>query len=196
MGVLQTICLGWPWTSILPISDSQMARIIGMSHHTLPSIDSSHRNWVHLTSTFLFILGLFFTIYFLSNYFNYGLPGQGLVRLLKTIMTITLPPYCSSKKGEELQCSSDHSPGHWMGRLVHLSPVACGAGPSWPWSQERFEDCLVQGLTVPSFDSSMTKGTRNFVRRTLLHETLRAQLTWWWQPCSCYITPRIICYLI
>jgi hypothetical protein len=35
MGVLRTICLGWSWTSILPISASQVARIIGMSHWRL-----------------------------------------------------------------------------------------------------------------------------------------------------------------
>jgi hypothetical protein len=28
-GVLQTICLGWPWTAILPILASQVARITG-----------------------------------------------------------------------------------------------------------------------------------------------------------------------
>jgi hypothetical protein len=32
MGVLQTICLGWPWTKILLISASQVAKITGMSH--------------------------------------------------------------------------------------------------------------------------------------------------------------------
>jgi hypothetical protein len=31
-GVLGTICLGWPPTSLLPISASQVARITGMSH--------------------------------------------------------------------------------------------------------------------------------------------------------------------
>jgi hypothetical protein len=33
-GVSQTICLGWPQTSILPISASQVARITGRSLHT------------------------------------------------------------------------------------------------------------------------------------------------------------------
>jgi hypothetical protein len=32
---LRTICLGWPQTLILPISASQVARIIGMSHWCL-----------------------------------------------------------------------------------------------------------------------------------------------------------------
>jgi hypothetical protein len=32
MGVLQTICLDWPWTVILLISASQVARITGVSH--------------------------------------------------------------------------------------------------------------------------------------------------------------------
>jgi hypothetical protein len=29
---LWTICLGWPWTMILLMSASQVARIIGVSH--------------------------------------------------------------------------------------------------------------------------------------------------------------------
>jgi hypothetical protein len=32
IGVSQTIYLGWPWTVILPISASQVARTAGMSH--------------------------------------------------------------------------------------------------------------------------------------------------------------------
>jgi hypothetical protein len=32
--VLQTFCPGWLWTSILPISASQITRIISMSHYT------------------------------------------------------------------------------------------------------------------------------------------------------------------
>jgi cytochrome bd-type quinol oxidase subunit 1 len=32
MGVLQTICPGWPWTVILQISSSHIARITGMGH--------------------------------------------------------------------------------------------------------------------------------------------------------------------
>jgi hypothetical protein len=36
MGVfLQNICLEWPWIPILPISASQVAGIIGMSHWCL-----------------------------------------------------------------------------------------------------------------------------------------------------------------
>jgi hypothetical protein len=35
MRVSQTICLGWPWTAILPISASQIARITGVSHQGL-----------------------------------------------------------------------------------------------------------------------------------------------------------------
>jgi hypothetical protein len=31
-GFSQTICLGWPWTTILPISASQVIRITGMSY--------------------------------------------------------------------------------------------------------------------------------------------------------------------
>jgi hypothetical protein len=31
-GVSWTICLGWPWTVILPISASQVAKITGVSH--------------------------------------------------------------------------------------------------------------------------------------------------------------------
>jgi hypothetical protein len=34
-GVLQISCPGWPQTSILPISSSQIARIIGVSHQYL-----------------------------------------------------------------------------------------------------------------------------------------------------------------
>jgi hypothetical protein len=34
-GFSQTICPGWPGTSILPISSSQVARITGMSHQHL-----------------------------------------------------------------------------------------------------------------------------------------------------------------
>jgi hypothetical protein len=34
-GVLRTVCPGWPWTLILPISASQAARITGMSHQCL-----------------------------------------------------------------------------------------------------------------------------------------------------------------
>jgi hypothetical protein len=32
MGVSRAICLGWPWTMILPISVFQVARITGISH--------------------------------------------------------------------------------------------------------------------------------------------------------------------
>jgi hypothetical protein len=32
MGVSQTVCPGWPWTTILLVSASQVTRIIGMSH--------------------------------------------------------------------------------------------------------------------------------------------------------------------
>jgi hypothetical protein len=35
--VLWTICLGWPWTTILPISASWVARITGISHQGLAS---------------------------------------------------------------------------------------------------------------------------------------------------------------
>jgi hypothetical protein len=35
MGISQTICPGWHWTEILPISASQEARIIGVSHQWL-----------------------------------------------------------------------------------------------------------------------------------------------------------------
>jgi hypothetical protein len=35
-GVLGTFCLGWPWTTILPISTSLVARIIDLSHHAWP----------------------------------------------------------------------------------------------------------------------------------------------------------------
>jgi hypothetical protein len=34
MGVLQTFCLGWSQTMILPISDSQVSRIVGCKHLT------------------------------------------------------------------------------------------------------------------------------------------------------------------
>jgi hypothetical protein len=34
-GVLWTICLSWPWTMILPISASEVARITCMSHQCL-----------------------------------------------------------------------------------------------------------------------------------------------------------------
>jgi hypothetical protein len=30
--ILRTICLGWPWTSIFPISASQVARITSVHH--------------------------------------------------------------------------------------------------------------------------------------------------------------------
>jgi hypothetical protein len=33
--VSETICLGWLWTMILPISASWVARIIGVSHGSL-----------------------------------------------------------------------------------------------------------------------------------------------------------------
>jgi hypothetical protein len=33
-GVLQTVCLGWPQTEILPISTFQIARITCVSHHS------------------------------------------------------------------------------------------------------------------------------------------------------------------
>jgi hypothetical protein len=36
-GVLQMICLGWPWTTILS-SASQVIRIIGMSHNHLAHV--------------------------------------------------------------------------------------------------------------------------------------------------------------
>jgi hypothetical protein len=35
MGVSRTICPNWPQTAILPISNSQVARIIGVSHQHL-----------------------------------------------------------------------------------------------------------------------------------------------------------------
>jgi hypothetical protein len=35
-GVLQTICLHWLWTTILPISASQVSRITGVGHHAWP----------------------------------------------------------------------------------------------------------------------------------------------------------------
>jgi hypothetical protein len=35
MGVSQTICLGWPWTMILPISVIQVARITGSDLYIL-----------------------------------------------------------------------------------------------------------------------------------------------------------------
>jgi hypothetical protein len=37
-GVLPTICPGWPRTTFLPISASQVARIIGVSHQSLTSL--------------------------------------------------------------------------------------------------------------------------------------------------------------
>jgi hypothetical protein len=37
MGVLRTICLGWPPMVILPISASPIARITGVSHQCLAS---------------------------------------------------------------------------------------------------------------------------------------------------------------
>jgi hypothetical protein len=40
MGVPWTICPGWPWTVILPISTSQVARITGVSH--------CHSVWLHV----------------------------------------------------------------------------------------------------------------------------------------------------
>jgi hypothetical protein len=36
--VLWTFCLGWPWTAILPISSSQIARIAGLSHYTWTNV--------------------------------------------------------------------------------------------------------------------------------------------------------------
>jgi hypothetical protein len=41
-GVLWTICLGWPWTSIL-ISASQIARIIGVNHWCLAWLRNSYQ---------------------------------------------------------------------------------------------------------------------------------------------------------
>jgi hypothetical protein len=32
MGILWTVCLGWSGTSVLPITASQVARIIGVNH--------------------------------------------------------------------------------------------------------------------------------------------------------------------
>jgi hypothetical protein len=40
MGVSRTICHGWPGTVILLISASQVARIIGMHHQCLDTIES------------------------------------------------------------------------------------------------------------------------------------------------------------
>jgi hypothetical protein len=37
MGFWRTICPGWPWTTILPISASQVARILGVGHQQLKS---------------------------------------------------------------------------------------------------------------------------------------------------------------
>ena len=45
-----------------------------------------------------------------------------------------------------------------MGALVHPSSVVYGAGPLWPGLQEKSEGCLVQDLTVLSYDSPMTRG--------------------------------------
>jgi hypothetical protein len=36
-GVSWTVCMGWPWTMILLISASQVARITCMSHRCLAS---------------------------------------------------------------------------------------------------------------------------------------------------------------
>jgi hypothetical protein len=38
MGVSLAICQGWPWTSSLPISASQVARITGVSHQRPASV--------------------------------------------------------------------------------------------------------------------------------------------------------------
>jgi hypothetical protein len=36
LGASLNFCLRWPWTTILRISASQVARITGVSHHTQP----------------------------------------------------------------------------------------------------------------------------------------------------------------
>jgi hypothetical protein len=33
-GILQTFCLGWPWTNTFPISSFQVAKITDLSHYT------------------------------------------------------------------------------------------------------------------------------------------------------------------
>jgi hypothetical protein len=48
-GISWTFCLGWPWTTALPISASQGARIADVSHHTQPVIFAySKLIWVYL----------------------------------------------------------------------------------------------------------------------------------------------------
>jgi hypothetical protein len=46
-GVSQTICSGWPWTMILPISVSKVAGIRGVSHQCSLCVKFALINWMH-----------------------------------------------------------------------------------------------------------------------------------------------------
>jgi hypothetical protein len=61
--VLGTICLGWPRTTVLPISASQVARITGVS--------TSTRITPYSLSIFFYLveIGFFIHVYFLFNMF-------------------------------------------------------------------------------------------------------------------------------
>jgi hypothetical protein len=63
MGVSQTTCWGWHWGEVLPISASQVARIIGMSHWCLAfflvlRLQLRVFTSSHSTSS-IFVLGIF-----------------------------------------------------------------------------------------------------------------------------------------
>jgi hypothetical protein len=47
-GISWTICLGWPWTLILPISASQVARITGMGPWHLALCNHFNSTWLPL----------------------------------------------------------------------------------------------------------------------------------------------------
>jgi hypothetical protein len=55
--ILQTICPGWLWTSILLISASWVARITGVSHWLFYSqkVETTHVQWVEMIKEMWFL---------------------------------------------------------------------------------------------------------------------------------------------
>jgi hypothetical protein len=68
-GASQTFCLGWPWTAVLLISASQVARVIGLSHHAWPQIHFSVAELLFVSLVYSISLLKFPIISFIMNNF-------------------------------------------------------------------------------------------------------------------------------
>jgi hypothetical protein len=69
MGVSQTFCPGWPQTLILPISASNVARIIGVSHHWVIFHYPEMPQCIHLPAERHLGKTLIYLFYFLCIYY-------------------------------------------------------------------------------------------------------------------------------